>query len=360
MVREAWSTMWAAKVSSSLVLLLVATMCAASVATVGQTAAAEAQLLERLDSAGSRVLVITDSRGEDLVNATIVDHAAGLTTTERAVGVSMPRDVVNGVVGRGAPRVPAWGVYGDLTAVATLAQGRWPGPGEALVSIEAMDRLGLDEPVGWVALASTTTVDDLSVVGSFVPREPFGDFAAGVLYPADAEPLDTMHVVFASAGQAGVAQDVILRLIAAPSPDALTVSSPLSLAALQEQVAGDLAGFGRTLLLAVLGGGAVLVATITLADVLVRRQDLGRRRALGATRTTILIMVVLRTMFAALMGAVLGGMVGVGITSWLNAIPPWDFTVGTAVLALVVAGLATIPPAFYAATRDPVRVLRTP
>ena len=51
-----------------------------------------------------------------------------------------------------------------------------------------------------------------------------------------------------------------------------------------------------------------------LADVLVRRKDLGRRRALGATRGAIISLVTLRT----------------------------------------------LGPALYAATRDPVRVLRTP
>ena len=121
-----------------------------------------------------------------------------------------------------------------------------------------------------------------------------------------------------------------------------------------------MATFGRTLLLGVLGGGALLVAIVTLADVLVRRKDLGRRRALGATRGAILFLVVLRTLAPALLGAALGVAAGLYATSRLGAMPPWPFTLGTATLALLAASVAAIPPALYAATRDPVRVLRTP
>ncbi|MGO0576457.1 FtsX-like permease family protein [Ornithinimicrobium panacihumi] len=361
MVREALATTWAAKVPSALVTFLVATMCAATLATVGRTAAAEEQLLARLDSAGSRVLAVSDARGDGLISPTVVDQAAGLSTSERAVGTLIPVDVVNGAVGQGATRVPAWGVHGDLSAVATLTSGRWPGPGEALVTTDAMARLGLDAPVGWVAQASTTVVDDWAVVGSFTPREPFGDYGTGILYVApEGRALDTLHVVLTDAGVAQAAQGQVLALIDPPAPDSVTVTSPVSLAQLQEQVTGDLAVFGRTLLLGVLGGGALLVAIVTLADVLVRRKDLGRRRALGATRAGIITLVVLRTLAPALLGALLGVATGLYLTNRLGATPPWEFTTGTATLALLAAAAAAIPPALYAATRDPVRVLRTP
>ncbi|WP_131103447.1 ABC transporter permease [Ornithinimicrobium sufpigmenti] len=361
LVREALATAWATKVPTVLVLLLVATMCAATIATVGRTAAAEQQLQARLDSAGSRVLVVADARGEGLLSPTVIDQATGLSTAERAVGTLIPIDVVNGVIGQGGTRVPAWGVHGDLSTVATLTGGRWPGPGEAIVTQTAMDRLGMDYPVGWVAQASTTVVDDWSVVGSFTPREPFGDYATGVLYAApEGRDLDALHVVLTTADAAEVTQSQVLRLIDPPAPDALTITSPVSLAQLQDQVTGDLALFGRTLLLGVLGAGALLVAIVTLADVLVRRADLGRRRALGATRTTIITLVLLRTLLPASVGAALGTAVGILLTRRLDATPPWDFTTGTATLALLAAATAAVPPALYAATRDPVRVLRTP
>ena len=311
MLREALATTWASKVPSAIVTCLVAAMCAASIATVGRTAAAEAQLLQRLDSAGSRILVVQDVRRNDLITPTLVDQAAGLSTSEHAVGMMLAVDVVNGVIGQGGTRVPAWGVHGDLAAMASLTAGRWPGPGEAIVSQTAMDQLGLQVPVGWVAQASTTIVDDWSIVGSYTARQPFTDTGGGLLYVAPpGRALDALHVVLTDAGAAQATQSQVLRLIDPPQPDALAITSPISLAQLQEIVTGDQATFGRTLLLAVLGGGALLVAIVTLADVLVRRADLGRRRALGATRAAIVTLVVLRTLAPALLGAALGAGLG--------------------------------------------------
>ncbi|WP_029541931.1 FtsX-like permease family protein [Serinicoccus profundi] len=362
-LREAAATAWAAKVPSALVLLLVAVMCAATIATVGRTAAAEQQLVDRLDEAGSRVLSVADARGAGLLPPTVVDQARSLSTVERGIGALIPVDVVNGVIGQGGTRVPAWGMHGDLSAVAELTGGRWPGPGEAIVTGTAMEQLGMEDPVGWLALASTTVVDDWSVVGSFTPREPFDDYATGVLYVAPADqPLDTLHVVLADASAAQTTQSQVVALVSPPTPDALTVTSPVSLAELQAQVTGDLAAFGATLLLGVLGGGALLVAIVVLADVLVRRKDLGRRRALGATRVTIVGLVVGRTLLPALLGAGLGVGAGLFAVSRIGTgvAPPPDFSIATATLALVAAVIAAVPPAVYAATRDPVRVLRTP
>jgi len=361
MLRESLATTWAAKVPAALVTGLVATMCAATIATVGRTAAAEAQVLERLDQAGSRVLIVQDTRGNDLITPTIIDQTAGLSTSERTIGTFIPIDVVNGAIGQGGTRVPAWGAYGDLTTVATLVSGRWPGPGEAIVSTTAMAELGLTDPVGWVAQASSSTVDDWSIVGAFTSREPFTQFDAGLLYPAPRDrSLNMVHVVLTDAAAAQATQSQVLRLIDPPAPEAVTVTSPTPLAHLQEAITGDLATFGRTLLLGVLAGGALLVAIVTLADVLVRRADLGRRRALGATRIVIVTLVTLRTMVPAVLGATAGLAAGLTITHRLGATPPWPFTAGTAILALLAAAAAAVPPALYAATRDPVRILRTP
>lgn len=61
------------------------------------------------------------------------------------------------------------------------------------------------------------------------------------------------------------------------------VESPTGLAELTQAVGGQLAGYGRSLLLLILGVGAFFVGTVVLSDILIRRRDLGRRRTLGAT-----------------------------------------------------------------------------
>ncbi|MGO1622487.1 ABC transporter permease [Flaviflexus sp.] len=91
-----------------------------------------------------------------------------------------------------------------------------------------------------------------------------------------------------------------------------------------------------------------------------RRADLGGRRGLGATRMTIIALVVLRTAYAALVGAVLGVVIGAIVTGRMDALPPVDFVIGVGILSVIAALVSTLPPAVYAAHRDPVGVLRTP
>lgn len=361
LLREAVSTAWANKVPTALVILLVGIMCGTTLATVGRTAAAEQQVADRLDAAGSRLLVVTDTRGGELISPAVVQQSRRLSVTERAVGVQIPVDVVNLVVGGGGTRVPAWTVDGDLSQVLTLTTGRWPNPGEALVSADAQTTLGMDDPVGAVELASTTQTGDYSVVGSFEPREPFGQYAAGLVIAAEPGAVsDSLYVVVTDSSVASAAQSAVLGLVDPPEFDSISIESPVALAELQAEVAADLGTFGRTLLLGVLGAGALLVAIVVLADVLVRRKDLGRRRALGATRGTIVAMVIARTLFPALLGAGLGTAAGLWVADRVAAMPPWQFTTGTAILAVLAAIASAVLPALYAATRDPVRVLRTP
>ena len=143
LLREAAATTRAAKVPSTLVALLVAVMCGATLATVGRTADAETEVLARIEAAGSRVLVIHTRPTDALVSPTVVAQIDGLSITERAVGTTLPTDVANAAGGSGGPLVPAWTVVGHLAHTVDLVAGRWPGPGEALVSTAALETLGM-------------------------------------------------------------------------------------------------------------------------------------------------------------------------------------------------------------------------
>ena len=311
LLREALATTWANKVPSALVTFLVTVMVAATLATVGRTAAVEEQLEARMDAAGSRLLTVRDVRSNALLGASIIDQTSAMSFSERAVGTLPAIDVAPGPVG----------------------------PGEALVSASAQGALGMTRPFGWVAEATTSGGAELAVVGSFVPREPFGDYDTGLIYHAGDAPAGTLSVVLTDARHAAPAQQAVLGLIAAPDLADLNVTSPIGLSELRHQVLGDFTRFGRTLLLGVLGAGSVLIAIVVLADVLVRRADLGRRRALGAG---------------------LGIGVGLWLTHRLGATPPTTFAAGVAILAVLTAAISAIAPALFAVSRDPVAALRTP
>lgn len=357
LVREAWASVRAQRVPTVMVAVLVAAMCATTVLTVGRADAAQEQVQARLDAAGARQLRVGDAKHQGFLTPSVISLVAGMDTVERAVGLSAPADVTNAAVQ--GDLVTAWTVTGDLRDVLTLTAGRWPAPGEALVSSAAQELLGMDQPAGAI---SGTAVDATSaaVVGSYQARAPFDDLATGVVVAGSGAASQHLAVIATTAATAGATQRAVLSLLARADPADLSVESPATLAEIQQDVLGDLAGYGRSLMLLVLGAGALLVAVVVLADVLLRRVDLGRRRALGAARWTIIALVVMRTGIAATVGALLGTGAAVAVVHRSGQPPDVSFAAGTAVLAILTALIAAAPPAVAAAGQDPVRVLRTP
>ncbi|MDO5634803.1 MAG: hypothetical protein Q4G34_08035 [Micrococcus sp.] len=360
--RDGLSTAWATKVTSAVLAFIAASMCAATLATVGRTAAAEAAVLERIESAGSRMLVVTDAADAGLLSTPVLAAVSTLDAADAAVGLSRAQDVTVGQLSPGGPRAPLWGVAGDLEQVAELRSGRLPrASNEALILDGAAATLSVEGAAGWVrGVVAGSAGADVTIVGTATARPGFEDLDAGLLAPLDASRSPaSLRVLATDAAHAPGLQSAVLDLLRA-APDQLQVSSPASLAALQAEVADDLGAFGRTLLVSVLAGGAVVMAAVVLADVLLSRKDVGRRRALGATRGVVVTVIALRTLAPVLVGVLAGVGVGVVMTARLDAVPPGSFVLGTAVLVALSALLAALPPAVFAATRDPVRVLRTP
>lgn len=351
---------WANKVPAVLIALLVAAMCAGTLATVGRTAQAEEEVIQRMDAAGSRLLTISSRPAEQLLTPAVVSLTDSLSGVERAAGVSETIDVTNAAIGDTSIKAAAWQVLGQVETYAVLTSGRWPNPGEAIISEQAARTLGLAESLGAVIPAANKPGPEWTVVGTYEARDPFDSFSNGLLIPNPDAPAMMMHALLTDVTHAHTTESQILHLIAAPDPTLLTVDSPRGLADLQLQIEGDLGAFSRTLLFGVLGSGLILIAVIVLADVLIHRADLGRRRALGATRSTITSLVMGRNALPAVVGEAVGTASGMAISINTGHLPPPTFIMGTAILSVLAAIAASALPAIYAATRDPVRVLRTP
>jgi putative ABC transport system permease protein len=360
LLAESARTAAAQRVTSVLVAVLCAAMCSVTMLTVGSTAAAEAQVLSRIDSAGSRLLVVTDKKNAGLVTPAVVDMLGGLDTVDRVLGVDRPFDVTNQAIGDGGFRAAAWRLLGAIPAAVTLIDGRWPQPGEALVSSSGQRTLGLASPAGAV---TSFEGHEYPVVGSFAARSPFEFLNDGLLVVPmkdDLSAVNALFVVVASASAAQTTERTVIEALGPTDLAGLTIQSPNALADLQQVIGGDLGGFSHQLLLVTLGAGAFLLAVVTLAEVLLRRRDLGRRRALGATRLGLVTLVVARTTLPALPGVAVGLLVGGLLAARMSQLPPWDFIAGTGTLTLITAALAAVPPAVVASRRDPVAVLRTP
>jgi putative ABC transport system permease protein len=158
----------------------------------------------------------------------------------------------------------------------------------------------------------------------------------------------------------------VLAATASPEhPEEVTVSRPSD--ALTAQLAaksafnGLLFGLGLVALLV----GGVGIANIMVISVLERRQEIGLRRALGATRRQIRLQFLTESVTLSLLGGVLGLSLGVLATLGYALYRDWPLVLpaqaiaGGAAAAAVIGALAGLYPARRAALLPPTEALAT-
>jgi len=361
LVSEGIRVAWSSPVASVVVGLIVATGCAVILGTTGQTVRAEEDVLARIDDAGTRTITAVDDQGSADIPVTAVDRIAKLSDVEWVVGFGFAIDGRNSQLGRGGTPVATRVVWGEIPDVVAV-NGRSPQPGEALVGPAAQTSLGLVVPVGGIDLDD----DQAAAVGGFAAGDPLEFLNTTILLapdPSTAEQaiLRSVHVLAESPETVATLTPAVAAVLGAEDPTGVRFETSETLAQLRAAVAGELGRFGRNLVLATLAVSLILTALVVYGSVTLRRQDFGRRRALGAGRTTITGLVAVQYAVVAVVGAAVGIAVGTFLVYRLTrSYPDLRFTIAIGILAVLATLFASIPPALIAAYRDPVRVLRTP
>ncbi|MFE1177380.1 ABC transporter permease [Streptomyces sp. NPDC058773] len=353
---------------------------ATMVAVVGLSTSSRADLLARLDRLGTNLLTAEagrDATGEEIkfprsAVAMVerigpVQHATATGAVDARVRRSdaVPEELASGVTVQAARP--------DLLDAlnARVDRGRWlDRAGERLPTVVlgsvAADRLGVTAPGAKILLNDRWYV----VTGILAPIElvPTLDRVALVGYPSaerylgfDGHPT----TVFERSTDASVeaVQGVLARTVSPGNEAGVKVSRPSD--ALAAKAATDK---GLTSLMLGLGAVALLVGGVGVANTMVisvleRRQEIGLRRALGATRGSIRLQFLTESLLLSALGGLAGAALGAAATvafaraqGWTAVVPPWSLAGGLGA-TLVIGVVAGLYPAVRASRLHPTVAL---
>ena len=378
------------KLRAGLSALGIAIGVAAIVAVLGLAASSQAALLGEIQALGTNLLTV--SNGQTFGGATAELPAAAPGMIARLPGVTAVQDTgnVGGVNVYKSPLIPAIETSGLSVQAATL--GLPAAAGTAVAQGSYLNAATAREPVA-VLGATTARLLGLDRVRPgmriWLSSQPSGGqwfSVTGILSPDTyAPPLDSAVLVGFTAARRYLGFDGhpsqlyvrtgtdpavttrVDRLLAAQAnpenPNQVTVSQPS--AALT--AAADAKGAFSTLFLG-LGAVALLVGAIGVANIMVisvleRRQEIGLRRALGATRGQIRIQFLAEAVLLSLAGGAAGVLAGAAATALYArahgeaiVIPPGAWADGLAA-AVVIGALAGLLPAIRAARLSPTEAL---
>jgi putative ABC transport system permease protein len=375
------------KLRASLSALGIAIGTASIVAVLGLASSSQAGLLAEISRLGTNLLTVTDGQSYLGRPAELPDAAPGMIGELPGVADVQYTGAVSRANAYRTPLIPS--IDTNALSVDASSLGLPAVAGTSIAQGRYLNAATAREPVAVLGAGAA----QLLGIDRIWPGERIwvGDrwfYVVGILNPATlAPPIDTSVLVgFPAAerylGLDGHPSEVYLRTIntqaattavdmllgpqANPeNPNQVDVSQPSNTLTAQADAAGAFNALFLALGAVALLVGAVGVANIMIISVLERRQEIGLRRALGATRGQIRTQFLAEAILLARAGGAAGDIAGAAATAlyahakgWAVIIPAeaWAGGVGAALLIGAVAGLL---PAIRAARLTPTQALWT-
>jgi putative ABC transport system permease protein len=381
------------KLRAGLSALGIAIGVAAIVAVLSLAASSSAALLAEIQQLGTNLLTVTN--GQTIAGETAELPTAAPGMIARLSGVTSVQDIgsVSGVNVYKSPLVPS--IQTNALSVDAATLGLPAAAGTTLAQGPFLNAATEREPV---AVLGATAAQLLGIdrirpgMRIWISGQSFGGqwfYVTGILNPDTYAPeIDTAALTgFPAAGQylgfdghpskiyvrtVEDAQAVTTRvdnLLAAQAnpenPSQVDVSQPSDVLTAQADAKGALdtlfLGLGAVALLV----GAIGVANIMIISVLERRQEIGLRRALGATRGQIRIQFLAEAIVLSLAGGCAGVLIGAAATTWYSrahheaTVIPLEAWAGGLAAAIVIGAIAGLLPAIRAARLSPTQALWT-
>lgn len=377
----AWRGLRAHPLRAALSAAGIAIGIAAMIAVLGISVSSQARVQAALSELGTNLLTAT--AGNDLLGKSTalpedaadrvrridgVEHAAWTADLDK---VKVYRNaLVDPNASGGIGVLVAGGGLLDATG-ASVRVGKWLEGDAAKLPVTVLgastaERLGIREPGALIWLGG----QEVTVVGILDPSplvpELNGSALVGGEYAKTSLGFTGAPTTLYERSTDEAVTDVrkmIPPTLAPKSPTSVLVSRPSDALAAKNAVdqafTGLLIGVGSIALLV----GGIGVANTMIVAVLERRNEIGLRRALGATRRNIRSQFLTEAVLLAALGGIAGVVLGVAVTAgvalangWIVTIPVPILGIGLAV-TIVVGGLAGILPAARAARVPPTAAL---
>jgi putative ABC transport system permease protein len=373
------------KLRATLSALGISIGVAAIVAVLGLAASSSAGLLAEIAQLGTNLLTVTNGTSITGQPAELPIAAPGMVGALHRVTAVQYTGALSNVNAYRSPYIPtiqtnALSVDASSTGLpagvsTSMAQGRYLNAATenepvAVLGYQAAQRLGIDRlllgekiwvggmwfyVVGILNPVALTPEIDSSVLIGFPAAEKYFHF--------DGHPSE-LYVRTQDTQSATTAVDNLLGYQASPrDPSAVDVSQPSSALTARAEAAGAyntlFLGLGAVVLLV----GAIGVANIMIISVLERRQEIGLRRALGATRGQIRIQFLSEAILLSLLGGAAGvflGAISTAVYAHNKGEPiviPTQAWVGGLGAALAIGAIAGLLPAIRAARLSPTEAL---
>jgi len=346
--------------------LAVLVMCLSVFVTTGQSVGVERRVREQMESDSARLISITWRQMYGGIDSAAVERIGTLTGVEWALGRSPALDLINSSLPGGNP-CPAIVVVGEFPpGTIQLNLGRFAGPGEAMVTAAGTHCLGLQQPAGTLAPAharqAVVAEPVFAAVGRLEVREALAPIA-NFTFLRTHEPTLLVEV-FILANEARSIPDITeaaLRLTGVSDLTDLAVTSSAAMLELNAILERELAANSRIIAAIVLVAGMGFTGLALALSVGAQRRDFGRRRALGASRSLLMSLVLLEGAIPALLGAIAGTTIGIAALALIyDVASDLAFTLSVPALAIIAVIIASVPAALTAAYRDPVAIVRVP
>jgi len=382
----AWSGLRARKVRTLLIMLGPIIGVAAMVSAIGLTESAKGALQAQLSQLGTNLIVAQAGSSFGSQNPTFPGNAVQRVENVSTVTAAAATTNLSGVVAlpvQGASTyyeafpAPIRAASDNLPAVlqVPLLDGRWLNPADSRLHTRSVVLgAGIAKQYGYLPGETRTILlngTSFGVVGVLAPvtLDPTLDNAAFVTQWAAKHVLGTNGkpnelYIRALPGTTQATANAIPTAISLGGPNQVSTQIPSDVLQAAAQANKTLQKVALLAGLLALTVGGIGIANVMSISVIQRSAEIGIRRAVGHSRSTIGAQFLLESLFIGILGGIVGAVIGVGVVYLVSAVSGWVVVIDYADipiwmgLALLVSVAAGLYPSVKASRLEPLETLR--